>query len=34
VGLAPGRVWGIDGWLRRRFANRKGTLARLVMAFT
>jgi len=34
VGLAPGRVWGIDGWLRRRFGQAKGPLARLVMAFT
>jgi len=34
VGLAPGRIWGLDVWLRRRFANAKGPLARLVMAFT
>ncbi len=34
VGLAPGRIWGIDAWLRRRFANVKGPLATLVMAFT
>lgn len=34
LGLAPGRVWGIDGWLRRRFGQAKGPLARLVMAFT
>ena len=34
VGLAPGRVWGIDGWLRRRFAERSGPLAVLVMALT
>ena len=34
VGLAPGRVWGIDAWLRRRFAHAKGPLAALVMAFT
>jgi len=34
VGLAPGRVWGIDSWLRRRFGQAKGPVARLVMAFT
>lgn len=34
VGLVPGRVWGIDSWLRRRFAAAKGPLAALVMAFT
>ena len=34
VGLAPGRVGGIDAWLRRRFAHAKGPLAALVMAFT
>ena len=34
VGLAPGRVWGIDAWLRRRFAQAKGPLAALVMALT
>jgi len=34
LGLAPGRVWGIDVWLRRRFANAQSLLARLVMAFT
>lgn len=34
VGLAPGRVWGIDSWLRRRFAATRGLLARLVMAST
>lgn len=34
LGLAPGRVWGIDAWLRRRFAQTKGWPARLVMAFT
>lgn len=34
LGLAPGRVWGIDAWLRRRFANAKGRIARLVMALS
>lgn len=34
VGLAPGRIAGVDGWLRRRFANTTGLLAKLVMAFT
>lgn len=34
AGLAPGRVWGIDSWLRRRFAHAQGPLARLVMALT
>jgi uncharacterized membrane protein YphA (DoxX/SURF4 family) len=34
LGLAPGRVWGIDAWLRSRFAQAKSPLARLVMAFT
>lgn len=34
LGLAPGRVWGIDGWLRRRFAQAKGPVANLVMALT
>ncbi|MCE7986465.1 MAG: hypothetical protein DYG89_35285 [Caldilinea sp. CFX5] len=34
LGLAPGRIWGIDAWLRRRFAQAKGWPARLVMAFT
>lgn len=34
LGLAPGRVWGLDGWLRNRFANAKGSVAQLVMALT
>ena len=34
LGLAPGRIGGVDVWLRRRFANAKGPLATLVMAFT
>jgi uncharacterized membrane protein YphA (DoxX/SURF4 family) len=34
LGTAPGRVWGIDAWLRHRLAHAKGLLARLVMAFT
>lgn len=34
LGTAPGRVWGIDAWLRSRFAQTKNPLARLVMAFT
>jgi hypothetical protein len=34
LGTAPGRVWGIDAWLRRRFANAKGLVAQLVMAAT
>lgn len=34
LGTAPGRVWGIDAWLRRRFANAKGLVAQVVMAAT
>lgn len=33
-GLAPGRIGGIDVWLRRRFANAQGWLGKLVMALT
>lgn len=34
VGLAPGRIWGIDAWLRRRFAHAKNPMTKLVLAFT
>ena len=34
LGLAPGRIFGIDSWLRRRLAGSQGIIARLVMAFT
>jgi thiosulfate dehydrogenase (quinone) large subunit len=32
--LAPGRILGIDAWLRPRLANQRNPLARLVYAFT
>jgi uncharacterized membrane protein YphA (DoxX/SURF4 family) len=34
LGVAPGRFFGLDGWLRRRFAQRQDPVARLVMALT
>jgi uncharacterized membrane protein YphA (DoxX/SURF4 family) len=34
VGLAPGRVLGVDSWLRRRFGTGQGFFGKLVMAFT
>jgi uncharacterized membrane protein YphA (DoxX/SURF4 family) len=34
LGLAPGRVFGLDSWLRRRFAQTQGPVAKWVMALT
>lgn len=34
VGLAPGRIFGLDQWLRRGLAGSQNAIARLVLAFT
>jgi hypothetical protein len=34
LGVAPGRIFGLDGWLRRRFGDGQGIVAKLIRLFT